>query len=305
MAGLPGLEENYQRWATMTCINTEGLNLLTNSITISGLRVTFDIKKGPKLKTNKATIKVYNLSPNSRGFVQLPIDDMRLPTLQIQLNVGYGEEEKIVFLGRATAVSNWEAPNWVTTFTATDGDVQFDLFQYEKKFKAGTPVSVIVNDLLSQSGLELGKISPITGNLEKPRTFSGPPLRILQNLQSTYGFAFDVQDQNVRVVPGGATALTTSIIKVDLSSGLVGQPRVKDNLVIIDMLINPDVKPGTLIQLISTEILTLSGVYLVLKMSLKGDNWGSSWLANLEMQSLDKHEIFSITATPITLGGIA
>lgn len=310
MSAVPGLGENFQRFAKITCVDSSSLfagigPINLSGIEVEGLRITFDIKKGPKLKTNKAKIKVYNMSPDSRGFVQIPVDDLKLPVLQIQLDVGYGGDEKILFLGRATAVSTWEPPNWVTTFEATDGDVQFDLFQYEKKFPTKTPIFVIVNDILAQSGLDLGSTLPISGHLKKSRTFSGPPLHILQDLASTHGFAFDVQDEKIRLVPGGFSIVTSSIIKLDASSGMIGTPRVKDNLVIVDMLINPDVKPGTFITLISVTDKLLSGVYLVKKMSFKGDNWGGSWIANVEMQSIFEDEILSLHSSPLSVGGIA
>lgn len=294
MPGIPGGDENYRRSVSITCTDTSATNPLTNSIKVEGLRVTFDIKKGPKVKTNKAKIKVYNMSEDSRGFVQTPVDDIKLPTLQVQVDAGYNFDEKIVFLGRASVASSWEPPNWVTTFEATDGDVQWDLFQYEKKFPKGTPIATVLNDILTQSGLKLGKITPINGFLKKSRTFSGPPLHIIQDLQSTYGFAFDVQDERIRLVPGGASIVDSTLIQLNSFSGMINSPRVKDNLVVVDMLLNPDVKPGTFISLTSTET-ALSGLYLVLKMSIKGDNWGSSWMASLEMQSFEQNEQLSLS----------
>ena len=126
---------------------------------------------------------------------------------------------------------------------------------------------------------------PITAVLSRGRAFSGPPKNIIENLQSKYGFEFDVQDEETKSGAGTKTAILAGIPQVILTrtSGLIGEPQVKGEIVKANCLLNPQIRPGAPLTLFSLEQPLLNGVYTVKKADMKGDSWSGDWSMSLEL----------------------
>jgi len=275
--------EQIGRTASLVISNT----VSNNTITIKGLRVTFKIKKTPKGAGNKADIVIYNLSENSRKVIETEVDKNGDPQTAVELLAGYkGAPERVLFRGLFNATSRYKSPDWVTTLSGTDGIKQFR-YLFEKTYTKGTPISTIVSDIAKQSGMTAFSVTPPLGFLKKTRTFSGPPLSIIKSLQETFPFTFDIQDEGYIIRTNKYGLDPRFIIAVDYNSGLLGEPRTKGNLVIIDTLINPDIRPNSYINLRSKGKAGLDGTYIIQRVDSAGDSYSGAWTMTIEMVRTD------------------
>lgn len=273
----------------MTSFGRTATVLATNlvdgtQIKITGLRITFNITKGDKAGENKAQITVLNLSRASRELLQSQVTEGGTPQTQVELRVGYqsSEEEKLLFRGIGETVSTFKAPDWETKIVAEDGVKKIKEATFEKKFPAGTSLQAIVDDLLKAAGITTAISVPIISTIPRALAFSGDPLKSIQDLQSTYKFDFDIQDEEAVVRPKNTSESAPIITTLSKSTGLIRSPRVKGDLVLVDALCDGNLKPSNYVKLETNEP-GLSGRYLIKKGTYKGDNWGGDWIASLEL----------------------
>ena len=262
-------------------------NLVTGkTIVVRDLRMVFKIKRKAKksdTSSNIADIEIYNLSPESRKIVETIRTKKGDPQTSIELKVGYTSgTPTTIFKGKCDVQSAYKEPNWVTTFRGEDGTVEFK-YSFEKKYSKGTPIGTIVSDIATSSGITSNTKISLPDKLKKSRTFSGPPLGIIKKLQDTYNFVFDIQDEGTIVRSNKYKVDAKYLIKVDYKRGLLGQPMRKGNIVIINMLINPLVRPNSFIDLQSQNNSSLNGKYSIQRVSTVGDSYSGPWTMTVEM----------------------
>jgi hypothetical protein len=282
------------------------VNLINSQeITVRNLRVEFDISKTTKAGDNSGKVKIYNLSQASRTLAQARTKEGD-PQTQVILNVGYqDEQEKLLFSGTGEVRNTFAGAEWLTTIEVNDGLDKIQGIPYEKKFPAGTSIQSVIQDLLGTASIpELIK-GTITGQLPKARTFSGDPLKNIQDLQSTYGFKFDIQNGQAITTAEEVSVNNQYKTRLDPSTGLIGTPTVKGNLVVCEALLNPDLAPNSFVELASQNI-DLTGNYIIEKATYKGDTWGgSNWTVSLEMKFISKFDSADNTGLILNPGAIA
>lgn len=271
----------YGRTYALKCTN----RVNSTEVEIQDVRITFNISKKEKIDENEITLSIYNLSPNTRGLLVAPLDVNKNGQILVELSCGYQEDNAIIFKGFCEAKSLYSPPNWVTTLKGKEGAKEYEDFDFEKTYPAGTPIQRIVTDIAkkSETELSLGKI-PITGTLPRGRAFTGKPKQIIEALQNKYGFQFTIQN-GVTKVQGGSAKVIPDIgtAKLDPETGLLGRPYRDGDIVRTTCLINPKIIVGSAIQLFVNANSPLNGFYMVKKMSCRGDSWGGSWQQELEL----------------------
>jgi len=265
-------------------------NMVTNKeIVVRGLRIVFKIKKKGKANEssgNVANVDIYNMSPTTRKFIETEDDKNGDPQTFIELRVGYKTTTpKVIFRGRCRVTSTFKSPNWVTNLKGEDGKAQFK-YTFEKAYAKGTMIGTIVNDIARTAGIEEFNMVFLIDSLKKARTFSGPPMRIIEELQKTYNFVFDVQDEGAIVRANKYELDTKYLIKLDYRKGLLGEPRTKGSLVVVDALINPEIRPNSFIDLTSSAKSSLDGQYSIQRVDTTGDNFSGPWSMTIEMISV-------------------
>jgi len=274
----------YMRVAEATITNT--VLKTDNEIKVAGLRFTFNISKKGKTDENQATISIYNMSPDSRKLCETEKDKLGGGQTRIELRVGYGAKDKpaVIFRGLCDVINTYTAPNWITQFRGLDGSSQYRNFNFEKSYPAGTSISKIVEDLVKASGTKLTTTDPIEGALPRGRALSGPAKNTIENLQSKYGFEFDVQDEETVVGSGKSKIEDKATVLLGRNSGMIGEPQVKGKIIIVQCLLNPAIRPGALIFLDSLKQDKVTGNYLCKKVNSTGDSWGGQWTMTLELE---------------------
>ncbi len=249
-------------------------------IDIEGLRITFKITKTNKARGNTATCAIYNLSPINRKTILTPNTKSGAPQTKIEIRAGYGTESKLIFTGVGTASTQWDAPNYVSTVVANDS-FGISSAPFENIYPKNYLVDTIIDDLIRAVGLPRGTVEKIGAALKQSRSFSGMAESQFEDLASTYGFTFDIQNGKVNVFFGRNREKRSKVF-LGKDSGMIGSPYWDGSIVKVRSLIIAEILPNNLVTL-EVEDVQLAGQYTVLKVVIKGDNWGSNAVMEIEL----------------------
>ena len=165
---------------------------------VPGFRIGFKIEKDTSSTINKAEIRIYNLSSNSRSLAENK-DNI------IELFAGYGKEPKLLFRGNPSRViSTIGGPDSVTTFEVGDGLKSFQNSRVDVSFKQGTPAKDIFQTLTNTMGLARGEQKGIpekafSGGL----SLSGPVRDHMNYLTDKMDLEWSVQNGALQILPKG------------------------------------------------------------------------------------------------------
>ena len=185
----------FDRAAQLTVIPPDGPGILVNPdfSVVAGvpirpqLRIAFKVEKSLSPEPNTASIKVWNLSKQSRdraaGVVRRTIDfskpfrfiDERLETQLItlggsaelittanglsyvKLSAGYGAAPAVIFEGNSSSLlSEHRGTDWITEIVANDGGLGTQKGIANKAFESGTPLVEVLKYLVRTMGLVQG-----------------------------------------------------------------------------------------------------------------------------------------------------
>lgn len=221
-------------------------------------RIDFDITRNVLTSANICSIRIYNLSQTNRNNIRFNKMDTGLYR-SIELKAGYNNNIPVVFTGNITqAWSIREGVNFITSVECFDGGFAFNNGSIFQSFPAGTSVSSIIDAHLNN----LPHVTPgvvgaqytqdAQGNsytIGRTNSFNGNTIDSLSTLAPN-GLFIDNQVANIL---GDSECLRGEIQIINSSSGLLGTPVREQTILTFDMLFEPRVKAGQLIQLDSLE----------------------------------------------------
>ena len=180
----------YNRLASLIIAPTSG----AMGVDVTGLRISFEVRKTSSSAANPSSIQVYNLSPSTRNKI------LAKKTALI-LRAGYGAtNDQIPLLASGVILRVEHAPqppDVVSTFEIRDGGLGLDEAKFRRAYGAGTSVKRIMLDILGQmSDVSQGPMVcfAIEQNLSHKRSFSGSARQAMDKLASAYGFEWSVQN---------------------------------------------------------------------------------------------------------------
>lgn len=244
---------------------------------VKDLRVRFKISKSTKAKANSAVIEIWNLSEDSRNV--LKADD---PIINVV--AGYEGLQKGIWFGDVAKVTNLrQSVDRITKIESGDGEVDLADSTFSKSYAKGTSLQNVVRDVIgSFPNLSFSQVLDTaidgTKQLVTGGTFEGSSQGILQELLAGVGLSFSVQDGEIRVAGDSSLASTEQVV-ASINSGLIETPAQTKTGVAFRMLLEPRIRPGTIIRLESEN---LSGVYVAQDVTHDGDNWAQNWYTNVE-----------------------
>lgn len=263
-------------------------NLTNNeTYTFENLKIGFKITKTKKARGNKAILEAYNISPERRGSISAKSTKDGEPQIRCALYGGFDKEPKLLFNGTGLSSTKWASPDYITTFTLTDDAVSAittDIFEFA--YDKGTSIDTIISDMLGVLGLPTGRLDTIGSSLKRSRSFSGPPTEKLEELASTYGFRFDVQNGRASIIKEGSSDFDDVVVNLNKDSGLIGKPYWEGSIVKASCLVLPEIVPNSIVY-IGVKDREIVGPYSVAKMQIKGDNWAGSATMDLELEPRD------------------
>lgn len=264
-------------------------------------RISFDIEKDLSPEPNSATIQLYNLSPDSREFLEAP-DQV------ITVEAGYGSSPQLrLFQGDVERVEHvHQPPDWITTIEAEDGSRRWRDARVNVSRPPGVTVQSVLNDL--GSALEL----PVEIHLDSEAAvlaarqfvsgwaFSGPARHALRQLADVLGQTVSIQGGVLLITPDEGVSGVAPL--VNPGTGLIGAPqrakievsnrrrrgrggggaggrRERDG-VKVRVLLNTLLDPGSRFRLESARI---EGTFCVQRVRYQGDSgWSQEWWSDAE-----------------------
>ena len=256
-------------------------------ISISDLRIMFNVEKTDGKDPNTARIEIYNLSEKTRNLIK---------TLEefIILNAGYvsGDGEQLLFSGDISSIVHRKMiPDVVTTIVADDGKNSITDSKISLSHVAGVSATIILKKILS--------VFPISSNLEMITytdkkyangfSFVGLAKDALTKVTEFLGLDWSIQNNEVKLTLFDSDDLTRSMFLSE-ETGLIGSPerlsasvrkakkktnKDKPGWKFTSLLL-PKINPKNKIAVSSDEIPDNS-VFTVSNVSHNGDTHGSDW----------------------------
>lgn len=285
--GLSGTEQ-YLRVVKLAATSKQG-----QGKDYSGLRCKFTIEKTSESTANTSKIEIYNLNSDSRTFLEGK-------EMRVVLEAGYPGATEILTVGNITrAISVHNHPDWITTIESGDGQRELKDSHLDVSFAPGTTFQAIFLQGVKALGVTLGPtVFAIPQIATGGFSFSGTAKELMDKLAKRFSLEWSVQDGAVQVSTDGVP-LPGIAISVSSTTGLIGNV-VKTQVstaeknadsadngnfdgIQFQMLINGEVKPGRLIQVISQQA---NGFYKVRKVVFEGDTHDGPWFANVEAEPI-------------------
>lgn len=240
-------------------------------------RISFKIDKDETGKANKADIKLYNLSPESRNFLERP-------NLIVFLRVGYGETLSTLFFGDIVRFNDKrDGPDVITSLECGDAELVIKSANIQIGFEPGvsnkTLFKMAADKLLVSNGFldELPEIKYQNGF-----SFSGQVSKLLDQLTTQVNYKWSIQDGEL-ILLGPKKTDQAKAVFLSPETGLLGFPTKTKDGVEFDALLNADVRPGrgTVVQ--SNKFMKGQGQTVrVTKTTHEGDTHGDKWTVHAE-----------------------
>ena len=273
-----------------------------SGIVINNLHITFRVSKGSdnKRKTNKASIRIYNLSEEHQKYIEAPF-------AQVVLSVGYNDTGlRRLFAGQITVAGSEKQGADVVT------EVQIDTLYTELNFKTiskTAPAGVSVKGVIENLVKEMPDVSRVVfsgTNINKSFVdgypMVGSPRQILNELGEAFEMEWQIDDGVMYIQDVGQSYMQdkNKAVVISETSGLIERPyfdqiekqrgkkdklRAARNGVKVRILLNPAIVAGSIVKI---EYGTLTGFYKVERLTHTGEFLGNTWETDLVLGSMLK-----------------
>jgi hypothetical protein len=229
--------------------------------------IEFDITRNLLSSANVSSIRVFNLSEVHRNLLRKDVSDYG-SFRSIVLTAGYGQNLPVIFSGNVTqAWSVREGVNFITQLESFDGGFAFANGVTANEFPANTSQEVIISTLLNNlPGVAPGVIGSYPGSISRGNTFNGPTVDLLRDLT---GGGFFIDNGKAHCL-NDSECLTGELTLINASSGLLGTPVREQTILHFDMIFEPRLQIGQLVQLESMTDSNFNGQYKVISVKHRG-----------------------------------
>lgn len=266
-----------------------------SGIEITGLHITFKVNKGSdnKRRTNKATVKIYNLSEEHQKYIEAPF-------VECVLSVGYiGAGMHRLFAGQVTvAGTEKEGTETVTEIQIDSLYTQLNHKTVSKTAPAGVSVKGVIENLVKEmDGVSRVVFSGtnITKSFVDGYPLSGSPRQILNELGEAFELEWQIDDDVMYIQDAGKSYMlnNSKAFKISETSGLIDRPyfdqiekqrgkkdklRAARNGLKLKILLNPAIVAGSIVYI---EYGDKTGYYKVERLTHSGEYLGNDWTTEL------------------------
>lgn len=264
------------------------------------LKINFSVTKGLSGSANTAEITLYNLAPQHRNAIGKELSEImleagyippvgltatpegfRLNTL-ISSSIGTQGNVGIIFSGQIRDVYHTrEDADILTKISCGDGDKALRKSTISKTFQKGTTVGQVIEDLekeFEKQGIKKGEWKFPEGvenkQFKRPYSICGSCEREMNTLGRSNGFYWSIQNGAHEIVPGDSY-LSGGAVEISAKTGMIEVPTITDNGIEVRALLNPQVRPGRLIKVVSDviEMNAANSLYRAGNVTYEGDNW--------------------------------
>lgn len=261
----------------------------------SGFRISFQVDKDQESSGNKAKISLYNLSQESRNFVE---DEKMI----VFLKAGYqGGQISTIFFGdiqdRETVRNG---PDVVTTLEVVDQGKLLDTANVQIGLGPGATNIQAFSAAEEAMGLQIPprqkSLIPVK-QFVNGFSFSGTARKLMEKLSREVDFKFSIQDGEIQIIGAEADDLQEAVL-ITPETGLIGSPTKTQRGAKFKSLLNPNIRVGRTIKLESKQFqgalagsaklkasqsLEDSGALVIpKKIMFNGDTWEGAWETSVE-----------------------
>lgn len=224
--------------------------------------IQFQVSKALFQSTNTATITIYNLDGSTRESIYQ--DRLIFETNKrkmLTLEAGYGDTLTMVCLGYIQqCYSERIGTDFITTIEVLDPDI---LSEYTSvTFEAGTSFEEAYNYLASQlPSLKIGELGQLKGEFKTPVIFDGNAFVAINKLTGGHTF---IDNGVINTLNDNETLSNYDAYLIASETGLLGTPKRYDAVLEINMLFEPTIRIGQMVEIQSETQSRFNGQYKVL-----------------------------------------
>ena len=259
------------------------------------LHINFSAEKGDKESNNTATVKLWNLGPES-------IAEIKKHNSVLELRAGYGTNLPLIFAGDINKASTeQENANLVTTMDVVDGLVSIRDTYTSISFTDKTTGIKIVESVANSMGISYLVSEDARAILEQ-KVFSqgyssvGAAKTVLQKICNTCGLSWSIQNGVLQIVVTGKT-ITRKAYVLSAETGLLGIPKeitiessAKDAQTQggkkgyeVRYFLNGAIGIDDLVELRSKKV---KGFFKVCSIAINGDNFDGEWTCTAQVMEV-------------------
>jgi hypothetical protein len=225
---------------------------------------------------------MYNPDPVSIGVIQGTGG-------MIEVLAGYKPFPSMIFTGSIPdrgIIAEKKGTDRIIVLEAGDGEFSSTTARFDWHYSAGTEVNIVLQQILLQMGLGLGPGSPVLPPrvFTSDTTFFGLASDALNQICSDAGASWSIQDGNVVILLDDSQPTIETAILLTSDSGLIESPSVTDDGVNLKSLLNPGIRPGRILSVLS---FASQGFFKARKVVHTGDTEGNAWYTEVEATPLD------------------
>lgn len=238
--------------------NPQFFESLGNAIEIvggmTGNRIQFEVSKNLGKEPNKCTIKIYNLSRDTRSEVE------KNP-IRVTLEAGYDGVTRLLFVGDLRyAFSERSGADIVTTLDVRDGLRAYAHARMNHSYRPPIRVQQVLQDCARSLGLdlppEIERSAELRQALSDGISLHGPTRDVLTRLLAPYGYGWSVQNGHLQIIRDEDTRSGQAFLINDEEGGLLGSPKKtipekpgSPSEISFDVQLYPELVPGGLAKL--------------------------------------------------------
>lgn len=245
------------------------------TLSITQLRVAFEIDKTINEKPNPAKIQVWNL--NRDHINQLLSQDYK----KAALSVGYNELRQI-YSGDITKVRiQRDGLDFVLTLECSDGHQAYTQSRAKTTLKAGATDKQIVEEIQkTMPKIQSGAIDiPNQRKLPRGKVLNGNSRDVLTKIARNNGADWSIQDGSLVFLPKDKV-LNDEAVLISQDTGMINAPEQTDEGLELTCLLNPALQIGGLVK-VESIIEYFNGEYKVIKLAHSGDGLGGDWQSKM------------------------
>lgn len=213
-------------------------------------RLKFTVEKNSEGNSNKATIAIFNLSQDTRNFLEKTDN-------YVILRAGYQDAISAIFTGDVLKGKHERSgPDITTTLECGDGELALRDAVVSVGLGPGATNTQIINQAVAAiTGLSVarGYMDTIpTRTFANGFTYSGPAKSLLKEQLRAVGLEFHIQDGELNIMVPDKTDLQLAV-EITPETGLIGFPTKTPEGVDFVSLLNPFIRPGRAIKIESKQ----------------------------------------------------
>lgn len=243
------------------------------------LRIEFDVDKSRDSNANSGSVSIYNMNPQSRSIVN---DEGQTYELKAGY-AGFGESPILGVLSSGNVlevVTTRRGPDIITKFKIGESTKALAERTLDKSYEEGTSIKSVVKDMVATLEVAEGAIKGLKDMVfNSGYSATGKIKDRLDELTKKQDLEWSIQNGEIQILPkDGSTdeeaiLLTkdTGLLKAYKAKSEVGGKFALKDVIRFEALLNPDIKIGRKVKIIS-EINEIDEFVTVRRIKYVGDN---------------------------------